>query len=108
MSVSARMKQYGAMRAVGMDGRQLTGMIAAEAATYAFSGCIIGCAAGLSLSRLLYDKLITSHFPYHTWSLPVPALCIILLFVLSATAAAVYAPSKRIRRMAITETINEL
>ncbi len=37
-----------------------------------------------------------------------PALCIILLFVLSATAAAVYAPSKRIRRMAITETINEL
>ena len=108
MSVSARMKQYGAMRAVGMDGRQLTGMIAAEAATYAFSGCIIGCAAGLPLSRLLYDKLITSHFPYHTWSLPVPALCIILLFVLGATAASVYAPSKRMRRMAITETINEL
>ena len=108
MSVSARMKQYGAMRAVGMDGRQLTGMIAAEAATYAFSGCIIGCAAGLPLSRLLYDKLITSNFPYHTWSLPVPALCIILLFVLGATAASVYAPSKRMRRMAITETINEL
>ena len=108
MSVSARMKQYGAMRAVGMDGRQLAGMIAAEAATYAFSGCIIGCAAGLPLSRLLYDKLITSHFPYHTWSLPVPALCIILLFVLGATVASVYAPSKRMRRMAITETINEL
>ena len=108
MSVSARMKQYGAMRAVGMDGRQLAGMIAAEAATYAFSGCIIGCAAGLPLSRLLYDKLITSHFPYHTWSLPVPALCIILLFVLGATVASVHAPSKRMRRMAITETINEL
>lgn len=35
MSVSARMKQYGVMRAVGMDGRQITKMIAAEAFTYA-------------------------------------------------------------------------
>ena len=39
MSVSARTKQYGAMRAVGMDGRQITKMIAAEAFTYALSGC---------------------------------------------------------------------
>lgn len=31
MSVSARMKQYGAMRAVGMDERQMTKMIACEA-----------------------------------------------------------------------------
>ena len=46
MSVSARIKQYGAMRAVGMGGRQLTRMIAAEAATYAFTGCIVGCASG--------------------------------------------------------------
>lgn len=43
MSVSARTRQYGAMRAVGMDGRQLTRMIAAEAATYALTGCLLGC-----------------------------------------------------------------
>ena len=90
------------------DGLELVVMMSAGAVPYAFSGCIIGCAAGLPLSRLLYDKLITSHFPYHTWSLPVPALCIILLFVLGAMVASVYAPSKRMRRMAITETINEL
>lgn len=34
MSVSARIKQYGAMRAVGMESRQITKMIAAEAVTY--------------------------------------------------------------------------
>lgn len=33
LSVSARMKQYGAMRAVGMDSRQITKMISAEAVT---------------------------------------------------------------------------
>ena len=108
MSVSARIKQYGAMRAVGMGGRQLTRMIAAEAATYAFTGCIVGCAAGLPLSRLLYNRLITTNFPYYTWSIPVPALLIILLFVIGATITSVHAPAKRIRGMSITDTINEL
>ena len=108
MSVSARTKQYGAMRAVGMDGGQLTGMIAAEAATYALAGCVLGCGAGLPLSRLLYGKLVTAHFPYYTWTLPVSSLLMILLFVLLATLTAVYAPAKRMREMAVTETINEL
>ena len=41
MSVSARMKQYGAMRAVGMDERQMTKMIACEAFTYAVLGALL-------------------------------------------------------------------
>lgn len=36
MSVSARIKQYGALRAVGLDGHQISKMILAEAFTYAF------------------------------------------------------------------------
>ena len=63
---------------------------------------------GLPLSRLLYGKLVTAHFPYYTWTLPVSSILIILLFVLLATLAAVHAPSKRMRNMAVTETINEL
>lgn len=54
MSVSARSRQYGAMRAVGMDGWQMTKMIAAETATYALSGCFIGCAVGLAFYRGYY------------------------------------------------------
>lgn len=108
MSVSARMRQYGAMRAVGMDGGQLTRMIAAEAAAYALTGCVLGCGAGLPLSKLMYDRLVTTHFPYDTWSLPVSSLLIVLLFILLATLAAVHSPARRIREMAVTETINEL
>ena len=62
MSVSARMKQYGAMRAVGMDNRQLKRMISAEAYTYAISGLIVGCGIGLPLSRFLYNRLIAHYF----------------------------------------------
>ncbi|MBS7008131.1 ABC transporter permease [Anaerostipes sp.] len=108
MSVSARIKQYGAMRAVGMDEHQIMKMIAAEAFTYAISGCIAGCAAGLLISRWLYGILITSHFQYAVWSVPVVPLLIILILVFAAAAAAVWAPAKRIRNISVTETINEL
>nr|WP_312579776.1 FtsX-like permease family protein [Sedimentibacter sp.] len=40
--MSAKLKQYGIMRAVCMDERQITEMIVAEALTYALSGCIVG------------------------------------------------------------------
>ena len=107
MSVSARTKQYGAMRAVGMDGRQLTRMIAAEAFTYAISGLVVGCGIGIPFSRFLHIKLITRYFGT-AWHLPVSMLCLIIAFVFVAALAAVYTPSKRIREMAITETINGL
>ena len=107
MSVSARMKQYGAMRAVGMDERQVTKMIAAEAATYAVLGCAVGCIIGLPLSKLLYDFLIAEHFPYAVWHFPLGSLFIILLFVFLAASAAIHAPVKRIRSMPITATIND-
>ena len=108
MSVSTRMKQYGAMRAVGMDERQMTKMIACEAFTYAVLGCVVGCAIGLPLSKLLYDFLIAGHFPSALWQFPITSLGVILLFVSIAAIAAVYTPAKRIRNMSITATINEL
>lgn len=108
MSVTARIKQYGAMRAVGMDEHQVTKMIAAEAFTYALSGCMLGCAIGLPLSKVLYDSLITSHYSYNTWSFPIIPFVIILFVVFVSAIAAVYTPAKRIRNMAVTDTINEL
>lgn len=108
MSVSSRIKQYGAMRAVGMELRQVTGMLAAEAFTYALSGCAAGCVLGLLSSRLIYSALITPHYAYAVWSVPVLPLAVILLFILAAVWAAVRGPAERIRRMSVTETVNEL
>lgn len=83
-------------------------MIAAEAVTYALTGLVIGCAAGLAIGKLLFNILIRGHFAYAVWTIPVLRLMIVLIFVLTATFAAIYAPSKRMRNMAVTETINEL
>lgn len=108
MSVSARINQYGVMRAIGMSAGQLTKMVAAETFTYSVFGCIVGCTVGLPLSKYMYDFLITAHFYYATWSVPVAQLVIIVSFVFLSAVAAIYAPSKRIREMEVTETINEL
>lgn len=83
-------------------------MIAAEAATYATLGCVVGCIIGLPLNKLLYDFLITAHFPYAVWHFPLKSLFIVLLFVFLAAAAAIHAPAKRIRNMPVTAAINEL
>ncbi|MCD8355842.1 MAG: FtsX-like permease family protein [Clostridia bacterium] len=107
MSVSARTKQYGAMRAVGMDGRQLTRMISAESFTYAVSGLIFGFGIGIPLSRFLYTLLVTRHFGI-VWHLPIVLTVIVIVFVFASACIAVHAPAKRIRNMEITETINEL
>lgn len=108
MSVTARTRQYGAMRAVGMDGRQLTRMILAESATCAFWGCVVGCAVGLPLHRALYGFLILARFPYATWRWPVGALAVILLVVAASAVLAAWAPARRMRTVSVTETINEL
>ncbi len=107
VSVSARVRQYGVMRAVGMSVEQMTKMIAAEALTYAVSGMAAGLAGGLFIHKLIIEKLLITHFG-GTWKLPAkPVGEILLLFALSC-AVAVYVPVKRLRGMEITETVNEL
>lgn len=108
MSVSARMNQYGAMRAIGMSARQIGRMVVAETFTYVGFGCVTGCAVGFPLDKYMFDFLITAHFFYASWSVLVAQIVMIVLFMLVSSAAAVYAPLKRIRKMEIAEMINEL
>lgn len=107
LSVTARIRQYGIMRAIGMDGTQITRVIGAEAALYGLGGILLGCLIGLPLYNRLYDLLITHYFgiPCKT---PWPCLAICCAMTLLSVCLAVYAPAKRIRNMPITATINEL
>ena len=107
MSVSARMKQYGILRAIGMDDAQLKRMISAEAGTYAVSGLVVGIALGLVLNRKLYILLITHYFGA-AWQVPWGCLAVIVVVVLAAVVLAVYNPVRRILMQPITATISEL
>lgn len=105
MSVSARMKQYGAFRAIGLSNRQLIKMIIAEASTYAIAGTVCGGIVGLMLNKFLYARLVTFHWG-EQWNIPFAELTIIIAIVILSVIIAVRGPVKRIRDMSIVDTIS--
>lgn len=107
MSVSARIQQYGAMRAIGMSSSQLLRMIAAEAVTYVVWGMIAGCAAGLLLNWKIFGLLVTDRWG-DPWYVPVSAMAVILAVMAAAVVAAVRVPARQIREMSVVDTISAM
>lgn len=105
MSVEARMKQYGGMRAIGLSNRQLAKMIVAETLTYAVTGGVIGIVVGLALNKFLFELLVSVRWD-EAWSVPLAELCIILGIVVISVILAVRSPIEKIRKMSIVDTIS--
>ena len=107
MSVSARIKQYGAMRAVGMARRQVRKMIFMETVSYTGLGFITGCVLGLPLHCFLYRRMIT-HYWGILWRPPLTSLGGILALLALISLLASFAPAKRTCNITITSAISEL
>ncbi len=105
MSVSSRMKQYGAFRAIGLSNHQLIKMIVAEASAYGITGSVFGSVIGLMLNKFLYAKLITFHWG-EEWNIPFIQMAIIIAIILLSVILAVRGPVKRICNMSIVDTIS--
>lgn len=106
MSVSARMREYGAMRAIGMTVRQLNRMVLGEAMTYTAFGVLFGCMIGLPLNKALFQNLVTSRWG-DAWSIPGWELLVIVFIMLGSVCLAVIGPAKQIKKMTVVDTINE-
>ena len=105
MSVAAKMKQYGAFRAIGLSNRQLAKMIVAEASTYAITGIICGSVLGIICNKILFSKLITCHWG-DAWSVPLVELGIIIVVVVIAVILAVRNPIRKMKETSIVDTIS--
>lgn len=105
MSVAARMRQYGAFRAIGLSNRQLVKMIAAEASAYAVVGCIFGSVFGIWCNKILFEKLVSFHWG-DTWNIPFAELGVIIIVVAVAVILAVCGPIKKMKEMSIVDTIS--
>lgn len=88
MSVSARIRQYGAMRAIGMSVCQL-----------------IGYLIGLPLHKMLFEQMVTAHWG-DPWQLPLGMLAIIVAVVMISSILAVHGPAKQIHKMSIVDAIS--
>ena len=107
LSVAARTRQYGAMRAVGMAAAQLKAMIFAEAATYTVLGFAAGCGLGLPLHAFLYNQMITRYWGVG-WQLPLGTIGGIVALLVFTSLAAPFAPARRVCRLSVAGSINEL
>lgn len=105
LSVTARVKQYGAFRAIGLSMKQLTKMIIAEALTYTISGAVTGTILGLIFHKLLFGMMISYNWG-DPWAVPWTELGIIVLIMLFSIIFAVYSPVKRLQKMSIVENIS--
>ncbi len=90
-----------------MDVRQLTKMIVAEVFTYAVAGCMIGCVLGMILNKMIFEAFITAYFG-EMWHVPIGEISIVFLAIFISAVIAVYGPVKRMRNMAIIDTIGDL
>ncbi|MBR6089418.1 MAG: ABC transporter permease, partial [Anaerolineaceae bacterium] len=108
MRVSAGIRRYGTMRAVGMAESQLIRMIGSEALTYGITGGILGLVLGLPFSRWLYGFLVTSHFPYAHWTFPTLQVIIIFVFLGISVWMGVMIPMKQMRKLSVVEMIRAL
>lgn len=104
MSVSARFRQYGAMRAVGMDMQQIRRMLRAETCTYAGAGIAAGTLLGLPIHRLLWNQMIYPRWN-DAWEVPAAELFIIVILVALSCVAAVRGPARRIENMHVVDVI---
>lgn len=107
MSVAAKMKQYGAFRAIGLSNRQLAKMIVAEASTYAVTGTICGSILGIVCNKILFSKLVTYQWG-DVWNIPFAELGIIIIVVVIAVILAVRTPIKKLKKASIVDTISVL
>lgn len=105
MSVSARMREYGAMRAIGMSVRQLLRMVMGETLTYTVFGVIFGCLAGLPLNWFMFHLLVTNKWG-EAWSFPGWELLVIVIVMLVSVCLAVFNPARQIKKMTVVETIS--
>lgn len=105
LSVSARTKQYGAFRAIGLSTRQLSRMVISEASTYAITGCVVGTVLGLICNRALFALLINSKWG-DPWTIPWVELGIIVLIMVLSVVLAVRGPIKKMQKMSIVDTIS--
>lgn len=101
-SIATKTKYIGVMRALGMSGGQLSGMIISEAIIYCLSGCIAGCTLGVMLQKALIN------FLRGDWRFPLTQVAAIFIVCILTAVISVLRPLARIRKRGISETIAAL
>ncbi|MFH8589941.1 ABC transporter permease [Streptomyces celluloflavus] len=103
LGVSERAREIGMLRAIGLSGRQLRGMLTLEAVLLSLAGALVGTVLGVGYGWTA-ARSVTSTVGTIGGPPVLPVLGVLALTVLIGLAAAVL-PARRVRRMTIVAAL---
>ncbi|TEB07928.1 macrolide transporter ATP-binding /permease protein [Pelotomaculum schinkii] len=105
-SITSKMRYLGVLRAVGMSGKQLNRMIAAEASAYCITGTVVGCVLGMLLQKALITQFLTAI--KIVWVFPLVQIVCVFASAFLVTRFSIIGPLKKIKTKSISENIGSL
>jgi putative ABC transport system permease protein len=107
--INERQREFGAMRALGANLRQLRRFLFAEAATIGALSLVIGAGVGVALARLLV-MLLAVVFTIPAQGLAWPGLELLALagLVVAGMLASTFFSARRLARLRVVEALREL
>lgn len=100
-----RTREIVLLRAGGMTIGQVSAMIVTESALYGIFALVIGLAAGLLLEYKFYDMIIVETYCI-PWALPWSIVAVSCAVTIAAVMLSAISPVRRIKRLAVTESIS--
>jgi putative ABC transport system permease protein len=104
LSVFERTRELGLVRAVGMTRRQVRRMVRFEAALVALFGATLGVGLGLLFGYGVVGALPATFVS--TFSVPVPAILVVVLVAAGAGVVAALLPARRAGRLDVLDAIS--
>ena len=104
LSVFERTRELGLVRAVGMTRRQVRRMVRFEAALVALFGATLGVGLGLLFAYGAVGALPATFAS--TFSVPVPAILVVVLGAAGAGVVAALLPARRAGRLDVLDAIS--
>ena len=104
LSVFERTRELGLVRAVGMTRRQVRRMVRFEAALVALFGATLGVGLGLLFGYGVVGALPATFVS--TFSVPVPAILVVVLVAAIAGVVAALLPARRAARLDVLDAIS--
>lgn len=98
-----RVREFGTLRAVGMSGAQMRGMVRVEAVLYGVWAVVGGGAVGAGLTRMLYNSV--GELQSIPWQFPWSSLLASVIVAVGLSMLSAAAPMRRISQMDIVESI---
>lgn len=105
-SVMERTREIAVLRAIGMQKRQIYGVVVLESALMGLAGGLLGCAAGVGAGWINLEGFFTQHWGSAQYYMPITSIVWALLLSTGLSALAGIVPAHKAAKTNIVEALS--